>query len=273
MSKKRPTKKKRTEYIYGTTVGEISELSISVSDLGEVSFGTEMTNTYSEVTYDRPKGPKVLSRVPQSQKSLTFNQGAVLKNNFDYRCAVDTNTRIINGKRISVTGVVTFTPVSIPGPKGIESFWKFGVPFCLEYVEINAPIENFGWYAAWERLHIQKEINASTRVGMVVDSDLGNINKFNQRKMPIFGAFNLPQNVSLIYASSDAGKENIVNRALYLADSVSSQCLEAMASGTIPFDAKVSNSQWYESMRLIEINLIEDLKHTSLKVLGLSKSK
>lgn len=59
-------KKRRDSSIFATTKREVSEISLTVDRMtGEILFGQEMTNVYSEVSYGRPKGPKVLSRIPQ----------------------------------------------------------------------------------------------------------------------------------------------------------------------------------------------------------------
>lgn len=71
-----------------------------------------MTNVYSQVSYERPKGPKVLSRVPLQSSTLSFEIQRALLKNFDYLVAVDTNTRIINTRNVSVTAVVTFKEAS-----------------------------------------------------------------------------------------------------------------------------------------------------------------
>ena len=71
---KMPQRKKRMEALYGTTVGDVSELTVTVDQrTGEVSFGGAMTNVYSEISYERPKGPKVVSRVPQPQSGMNFS--------------------------------------------------------------------------------------------------------------------------------------------------------------------------------------------------------
>lgn len=62
-------RKLRSEYIYGTTSGEVSEFYLTVDQrTGAISFGQGMTTVYSERSYERPKGPKVLSRTPQSMR-------------------------------------------------------------------------------------------------------------------------------------------------------------------------------------------------------------
>lgn len=249
---KKDKKKKRNEHIYGTTAGNITELVITTNSLtGEITFGSEMINVYSEVSYDRKKGPKVLSRIPQTDANISFEADDALSKNFDYLCAVDTNTKSINGKNVSVVGIVTFQTVWVPEKSGLQKYWQHDVPFCLEYIEIKSKPENFGWIAAIQHLEKFGKTNTGMRIGMVVDSDLGNIKDYNQRKKPIDGPDFLPAHIQLIYASSDAGKENIVNKSLSIADSVASQCLHAIETGAVPFNHKISGNEWFEALRII----------------------
>lgn len=261
MSKKKKRtgskKKVRTEYIYGTTKGDVSELILTTnSKTGEISFENDMVNVYSEVTYDRPdKGPKVLSRIPQKDEDLSFQPEKKLPEMFDFLCAVDTNTKNIRGKNVSVVGVVTFQSVWVPEKNGMELFWQTNVPFCLEYINIKTKPENFGWIAAIQHLEQFDYLKEENRIGMVVDSDLGKINDYNQRKKPIYGPDYLPERFQLIYASTDVGKENIVNKLICSADSVSKQCLKAVFSGILPFNEKPTKSEWFEGFRILRPDL------------------
>ena len=224
-------RKKRNEQIYATTIGEVTELVVHVdSQTGEISFGQEMTNVYSEVSYDRPKGEKVVQRVPQYRDEISFDAGPALRKNYDFICAVDTNTKIIGGRRISVVGVATMKWFSLPTAGGLKEGWKYDVPFCREYVGLKTEKpENFGWMVALEVLMGRGAILASTRVGMVVDSDLGNLKAFNERTMPVDLGQLLPPNVQLIYASADTGRDSPLNYALVLADAASSTAPDADA--------------------------------------------
>ena len=246
-------RKKRSEVIYGTTASnKTTEIAVTYDhSTGAVSFGGDMINVYSEVTYERPKGPKTLSRVPQTEKEISFSSGDALKRNFDFVVAVDTNTRTIHGKQVSVTGVATAKHMIMPGPKGLVDYWKFDVPFCIEFVEVKAKPENLGWMAALEQLQVNGHIAAGPKIGMIVDSDLGNIPAYNSRKKEIVPGTLLPENVQLVYASSDAGKENLANKVLAIADSASSQVFSAIQSGAVPFNNTTIDSAWYESMRMI----------------------
>jgi hypothetical protein len=251
MSKRRSPRKKRTEHIYGTTPAGISELGISIDvHTGEIQFSQPMVNTYSQVSYERAKGPKVVSRIPQSSAGLNFDSSAALFGNFDFLCAVDTNTRHLHGDRVSVVGVVTFRQ-GVPPPGAVE-YWHQDVPFCWEFVNLTVDKpENFGWLAAWEELSHMGLITPETRVGMVVDSDLGNLPDFNLRTKPFFEKRLLPANLQLVYASADTGGESLINRVLRTADSVSSQVLDAIATGKVEPNSKRQRGPYFEGMRIV----------------------
>ena len=55
-------------------------------------------------------------------------------------------------------------------------------------------------------------------IGIVVDSDLGNIPDYNTGKKPIIDTFYLPDKITLLYASSDAGKEYLPNKLIAVCD-------------------------------------------------------
>lgn len=209
-----------------------------------------MVNTYSETSYERAKGPKVVSRIPQSHDSLTFDGSAALFRNYDFLCAIDTNTRSINGQLVSAVGVLHFWEGQTA--PGISEQWDFEVPFCWEFVGLKVEkAENFGWLAAWEELTHRGLISPSVRVGMVVDSDLGNLLAYNARSKPFFENRTLPGNVTLIYASADTGGESLLNRALKIADSAASQVLDAVESGTVAMNTKRRESPYYEGVRIV----------------------
>ena len=215
-------RKKRTEAICGTTASaEITSIRVSYNHAtGEISFGADMINVYSEVSYERLKGQKVLSRVPQKKRQLSFSTDEALEKNYEYIVAADTNTATIEGKEVSVTGVVTATPTMLPGPKGLRNCWKFDVPFCIEFIGAKKGPENLGWAATLEQLHLRGCVTSVTKIGMIVDSNLGNIPAYNARTKEILPGILLPAAVQLIYASADTGKENIINKIIAVADSV-----------------------------------------------------
>ncbi len=258
--RKEQPKKPRTEYLYGSTVGDVSELTITVDQrTGAMTFGKEMTNVYLEKSYDRSKGPKAVYRIPQVNVDMTFDPEKALVKNFDFLCAIDTNTRIIKNEPVSVAGVVTFREAVIPGANGLQRYWQFGAPFLVEFVGVrHEKPENLAWVYVLQRFWEQGTIDGRKRAGIVVDSDLGNINDYNHRRKPVFETIHLPPNTQLIYASADTGKDSIVNKALSIADSAASQMLDAIDKGLFPFNNEVVPSPWYEGVRIITPDIVTD---------------
>ncbi|UOK72525.1 hypothetical protein [Ancylobacter polymorphus] len=248
---KKPQRRTRIEHLYGTTAGDVKEIGVTFDErTGEIQFANAMVDTYSEVSYERPKGPKVISRIPQASTTLTFHNSIALSSNYDFLCAVDTNTRIINQRKISAVGFVTFSKA--PPPQGTGDYWSLDVPFCWEFVNIKVENpENFGWLVALETIYFRRLITNEMRIGMVVDSDLGNLIAYNARRKPFFENRLLPKNVQLIYASADTGGENIINKVLKIADSVSGQILHAVETGKVTPNLEVANSPYFEGQRIV----------------------
>ena len=251
-------KKPRSEAIFGTTSGEISELRLTVDPkTGSISFGQAMTNVYSERSYERPKAPKVLSRMPQPSHAAMFEDSDALAVHFDRVFAVDTNTKDIDGRRMSVVGVATLKREVVLGPERVESGWRFDAPFAIEYGDLVAKPEPFGWMGALEILKQRGFYDAGQRIGLIVDSELGQLKDFNARTVPVDSGEFLPQGVTLIYASSDAGKESVLNSALAIADAAASQILAALRDGRIPANAEPSGVEAFKSFRVIGVNAVE----------------
>lgn len=251
-------RKPRSESIYGTTTGQVSELKLTVDQrTGAISFGQAMTNVYSERSYERAKSPKVLSRVPQPSHAAMFEDSDALAAHFDRVFAVDTNTRDINGRRISVVGVATLKREVVLGPERVESGWRFDAPFAIEYGDLVAKPEPFGWMGALEILRARGFYDEGQRVGLIVDSELGLLKDFNARKVPIDSGEFLPQGVTLIYASSDVGRESVLNSALSIADTAASQILSALENGQIPVNTEPSGVEAFKTFRIIGVDAVE----------------
>ncbi|WP_066629742.1 hypothetical protein [Brevundimonas vesicularis] len=250
-------RKPRSESIYGTTTGEITELNLTVdARTGAISFGQEMTNVYSERSYERAKAPKVLSRMPQPPHAAMFEDSDALATHFDRVFAVDTNTKDIDGRRMSVVGVATLKREVVLGPEKVESGWRFDAPFAIEYGDLVAKPEPFGWMGALEILKQRGFYAAGQRIGLIVDSELGQLKDFNARTVPVDSGEFLPQGVTLIYASSDAGKESVLNSALSIADAAASQILTGLQNGTIPANTTPSGVEAFQSFRVIGVNAV-----------------
>jgi hypothetical protein len=112
----------------------------------------------------------------------------------------------------------------------------FRTPFCLEFVDVVGDPERIGWLMAFRELRDRCFLAADARVGLIVDSSLGDIPALNAREAPICEGFFLPQGVQLIYASSDVGPEYGANKLIQMADRAARQVLDYLAAGKAPLN-------------------------------------
>lgn len=66
-------------------------------------------------------------------------------------------------------------------------------------------IETVTWMEVIKKL--QERISANRKVGIVIDSELGNLEGYNNRTIPILGQWYLPENYTFMYATADATDE------------------------------------------------------------------
>lgn len=126
--------------------------------------------------------------------------GEILKN-FDIVYASDTNTKLMpDGITRCSAGVAFKGEICQTSEQG-------GTLTCRPYRLIRwvwnaeAKIENITWKGIIQE--IQKDEQSTKRIGLVVDSDLGNLEAYNNRTLPLTEDFYLPENFSLLYASAD----------------------------------------------------------------------
>lgn len=86
--------------------------------------------------------------------------------------------------------------------------------------------ERYGWMRMIDALLRYEGFNSHWSYGVVVDSELGSLQRINAREEPIVADFFIRDNISLIYASADAGKENLLNKLIRATDGVAKKSLE-----------------------------------------------
>lgn len=181
---------------------------------GKVSFsggGMDIApkEVLAKMVYDRPKGEKVLVETPVGSK-IDFS-GGFSADEYSVIVAIDTNTKSVGGESISVCCVA-----AARAHKFSDLLWLQQYPvLCYEFRNISGKPENLVWREVLRRLHWSLRIQ---KIALVVDSDLGNIQRYNMRKLPIVDDFFLPSNITMVYASSDVGKEIAFNQVIGLAD-------------------------------------------------------
>ena len=145
-------------------------------------------------------------------------------NRYNHIFAIDTNTKIISN---TIFPIATKISVGVSVKLIIEpnSFLVATIehPFLASF-NSDKP-ENENWMTF---ITVLKDLYSPTdKIGIVVDSDLGNIEDYNSRKKPIFNDFFLPDGFELIFAS-DKVNDNIFNQMIKRCHYISGFTLQKM---------------------------------------------
>ena len=251
---KKKNKKKSRSYSVTLNMGEATSVNGVYLDpkSGKVSLlhnGCELTakTVTVEQTYERKKGPKVLNRAVLKPSQMFANPNRALEQ-FHEIYAVDTNTKILDSVPISVCGVVggQNTKIEIPHHTAV----RYGPLSCIEFHNVTEKQENVGWMEVVKAIRRSPSYNDKRRIAIIVDSDLGMINSYNNREVGICGKFFLPDNFSLVYASADTGSENIANKMIKLADSISSVILRMLETSMTVESLEAVDGERYSHIRV-----------------------
>lgn len=250
MARKKAPKKPRSKYVHFDFGKEVTLNSISYDPAtgeaklfhdGEQKFPVR---SWVEHGYERPKGTKVLARAVVSPESAVADVNLVL-GRYHELFAVDTNTKEIRGELVSVCGVVG--GVAAVSAQGVICHYR---PIqCIEYRGVTSSPEKIGWWETIQGICAAPTYLATKRYGVVVDAYLGELEAFNERSQPIVRDFFLPENVSLIYASSDVPNETLANKMLSLADGIASTILNGLAEAPPDSPPEVVQDMPYSARR------------------------
>ena len=182
--------------------------------------------TFSQTDYKVDSGKeKVITRINEKVISGVPDLMRYLSSFFDLVVAADTNTKIILGEKISVTGIVYSVVQSTldPNEYHVEFPWD-GVSVFRNCPE-ELPAEKFGWLSVMQELSKYPETLAR-RFALVTDHDLDNHQLYNERKTSIFKDFLMPPNFTLMYGRGDGSTENLLNYLVKLCDKKSTEVLK-----------------------------------------------
>jgi hypothetical protein len=194
--------------------------------------------------YPRPKGPKILTQFDADPENILLDVHHVLTR-FDYIFAVDTNTKTIAGDLVCVCAFVVLTEVVVDGQR-----WSVK-PISqdrFEFREPSAPPERIGWHRLLESIAVS---DLEGTIAIFVDSELGALDALNRREQELVPGRLLPPNVSLFYASTDAGRSDLVgNRVLGECDKLANEILRKLEAGEAPPKPLVPARGLYKSCRV-----------------------
>ncbi len=188
-------------------------------DLRPISPGRVAVQTQ----YAREKTPKILNALPGDPQRITAQTNAIF-GRFDLAFAMDTNTRVVRDAAISATAVVLGKKIYGPAPAD----FAFGPTQALEHRNVVCDPELLGWMCVIRGIERNPQISSNS-VALIVDSHLGDIAAMNDRSKAILDGFLLPSRFTLLYASADAGRENVLNAMISAADKYSSSLLDQIA--------------------------------------------
>ncbi|MFA5275789.1 MAG: hypothetical protein WC417_02725 [Candidatus Omnitrophota bacterium] len=246
-------KKCRKETITTTTIQNTTSISIDYdpSSNGFIFNEADPSCTKHNISYDRASGKeKILSIIPTHNKSASIDHLQALKNSVDYLCAIDTNSRVINDTKVSIS-VIAQVP-------GILREHKNAVPFyCLcayliTDITNNINPETIGWHLFLSRKIIADHFINGRRLGLVVDSELDKLDSINSKAYPYYENYFLPNYVSLIYASTDSGNEHIANRLIAFCDSCAKRIFEHIENNQIEIPKLNNGDKNFSGFRAIK---------------------
>lgn len=244
-------RKPRQETVYAATRAAVTTIGVEFDPAtGRISFLNDV-DVRSEITYDRHKGPKVVSRIPQSANDAYIDEVRALESISDTILAVDTNTKIMSIGRVSVTGIV-FADRAPDFKVGLNERWSFRTPYCLAFLDCAVDSEKAGWAFAIETLCRDGIITVGQSVCFIVDAHLGELDKINRRELPIIEGCMLPIEMTFAYASSDVGQDLLADKMIQAADTIATQCLTAIEKGAPAFSVLAENNKFHRGFCKIE---------------------
>lgn len=144
---------------------------------------------------------------------------------FDLIIEVDTNTKIIGGETVSVSGVVHCIAQNTPEPNRYQvSFPHQGV-ILFKNCPRELPPEKFGWLMVMQKT-IRESLNKLQRFALVTDHDMDKLISYNSKQVPIFRDFYLPDNFIFMYGRGDGPTQNLLNYVVKLCDKKSIDILK-----------------------------------------------
>ncbi len=221
----------RDHFVVGHSAELVSELTITFDPATGIPSILELDpmSLRSQISHVRENGKddKVLFSTPtDSFAALGESFLDQLCKKFDYLIAVDTNTELerIDGFKVSACFICCIVE-PLAALKNEVPYEHLACYLILDSGD-EGNAERLGWHLV-ATVHINTPYLRTQRVGIIVDSELAEHVAINARTKPYYGNHLLPQNMSLIYASSDK-IETFANEMIRMNDKNSSHFMKAV---------------------------------------------
>jgi hypothetical protein len=213
-------KKERQQYVYLgfkekphmlTAFPRFTQMAESGEDILTSEFikMAQPDHVFTKIEYPKDKGGSKATCVVPGRAIINVNR--YLAKNFDLTFAIDTNTKQIENDHISIA--VVLEAKAVGGLQNEIAELETNIS-CFGFK--NCPIDQSEKYS-W--IILIRDILSGLKykglqIALITDHDKDNHSNYNSRRLPIVGDYLLPGNVTLMYASSDSGKDNIMNELM-----------------------------------------------------------
>lgn len=181
--------------------------------------------TYSQTYYNNDSGKeKVISRI---QDKVIPNEAELMKylsSSFNLIIAVDTNTKAIGSETISVAGIVHCVLQRLPEADSYQADFPWHGAIMFRNCPSVLPPEKFGWMTVIQRVNHEPQ-NRLKKFAIITDHDLNNHTSYNNRELPIFREFYLPDNIMLMYGRGDGPNQSLLNYVIKQCDQESTEII------------------------------------------------
>jgi len=187
----------------------------------------EAQTTFSQTMYVGDSGKeKVTSRI---QEKVIPDKNDLFRHlsSFDLTIGIDTNTKTINSKQISATGIIHFK--LIQNQDRSKYTGTMHGPSILMFRDCPKELhpEKLAWLMIIKKINKSLD-NVSKRFALATDHDLGNHIPFTKRQKPIFRNTYLPDNFTLMYGRGDGSSDNILNDLIKRCDKTAAEVLYSL---------------------------------------------
>jgi hypothetical protein len=156
--------------------------------------------------YMRDSGKeKVISKTFSFEGMAYRSQRDHIINNFDSIAAIDTNDFKFSGRNLSISASFFCEKLKKSASTLVEAL---PMPFfIIENIQPGLNSEIVGWYLFIKHIVPLLKLTKASKLALVVDSELGKHQAINCRESPYYREHLLPENIGLIYASTDTGTD------------------------------------------------------------------
>jgi hypothetical protein len=186
-------------------------------------------SAFVERSYDRPKGPKVLSQVPVDPSVPMTADPLQALLAYDVIYVIDSNSRVIRDQNISVAAAI----LAKWQQREPEIRLGFAAMHALEFRDTDCHPDLLALRYHLHLLENNPTIGQAGKIALVVDSHLDNLSAIRSGNAPVLDDCYLPSWADLIYAS-DSAQDTLVNMLLRQADKEASALLKLIEDKTFP---------------------------------------